>query len=1202
MDASLSLDATDVTNGASLEDDYEVVNHVPNGIQDTAPGEEYRGLTETPGSEIPTDPMLMANSDDMMPDYYDEQPTQDISHMEEGDEPVGEIPIDPAMIDPALMAGTPGQRASEPRGVSEQAADPDNTAPQVVQPTEDGLMQDIAQEDFAVRSSETREVKLEGDAESDDNAAAEVIVNGTAGDSTEPHSEPSNASPSKPTDNAATAKPVQEPTSSPIQKSTSPRVTRTSPRETRAKLAAAVDAKAEATSTDPASDSAPASQTKDKNKELESTQRTPRQSTASEITTRSSAQKGSSSPEMTRTTRRSKAAQEQADLAAHVRQRLSEKPLTSTPLKSEQFEKPTPESEKDVYKPQPRPTGRWSHLTPYVDGEFSIYPEKKVRSDDETNGDDQSPEDKDDKEPNDMEPMVEDNDDAGDAQVTEAPTPALNTPRRGSPVPDSGAITAFGSPAPAVADDGEDDSVSDSDEPQKPRHFRYRKIRDAEEYITALENYEDMSTADLYAVLEAINVSMVQWQTEWTGLGKQVDDYENALRRRAADTKYESRTRNLHQHNFNYEEPDFAVKGYKAKEKEVMSETRYLQAQDRIMASTYGFAYDPHPSKIGRQNPDLQQEGMVTRGRMLRNHPRQTVKASEGDEPTGKRQRKPVQLFDPATQEPSRSSTPVPTRGRRRKNAAAESDDIAQPVFTSSFNGNASEEETVVRKTRRRRRTKAEMLEAEELAQAASLAASPHEEQTRSVRRGRGRPATRYDDTYTSPSGPDKAAEVEEKVEKEEPRRHMLTLKIPKGKAFDDAASAITDNGDSRPSTASSETSNHTVESSYSFRPKRQKRFRDEPEESPTATEQGPPPKKRRNRTSGAVVVKEAVSTPTTNNSEAYTMDGSVAAMPSSDPFVTETPQNASAGKKSQKIKVVRGPQADTSRYGTPTTLMSFNSEDGDEPPKDYKSMTKSEKMSASMKSTYFFLLYHPTLANPLQIRPVGKWQHGWCSREAQGYARCKESGTSSCRSSRWCHRTQAPNCEARKEGRCGPAPTAPTAAAESTTPTSPAHPTSTASSPSSPAPATTATHATYATYSASSPSSAPPATAATPAPATPAATTSGSSATTSPRGTRTLLPLEVPCLHRKPVGSSTAADVNATLRQSGLARVVSFSLPKVKGFGCKLILERERGRGGPPCTTTDWILSQSGLHHLDASYPVDCDFGCKPKATSFQV
>ncbi|KAJ2974246.1 hypothetical protein NQ176_g6159 [Zarea fungicola] len=353
-----------------------------------------------------------------------------------------------------------------------------------------------------------------------------------------------------------------------------------------------------------------------------------------------------------------------------------------------------------ISRPQPTPVGRWAYLTPYLDGEHVTYPEKKESmADDETPAEEPTSEEKDgDKYSNGMEPMVEDNDDVQDASQAEAPTPALNTPTRGSPVPESMEPTASNSPVP-LADDAEEGDVSDSENVEVQRFFRYRKLRDPEDYISAIENFEDMSTAELYEVLEAINVSLVQWQTEWTGLGKVVDDYENSLRRRLADSKYESRTRNLHQHGINYEEPEFVVKGYKAKEKEVMSETRYLQGQDRIMAAAYGFEYDPHPSKIGRQNPETQQAGIMTRGRSLRNQPRQTAKATEADEVTGKRTRKPVQLFDPAAQDVSRSSTPVPTKTRRRRTGNGDDE-----MVTSSFNGDANSDiEDPPSRTRRRR-------------------------------------------------------------------------------------------------------------------------------------------------------------------------------------------------------------------------------------------------------------------------------------------------------------------------------------------------------------------------------------------------------------------------------------------------------------------------------------------------------------------
>ncbi|KAM5384428.1 hypothetical protein ACJZ2D_001464 [Fusarium nematophilum] len=610
-----------------------------------------------------------------------------------------------------------------------------------------------------------------------------------------------------------------------------------------------------------------------------------------------------------------------------------ETPASSAPSETKPSpQKPVAPRPTIAPKPQPTPAGRWAHLTPYVDGEFISYPEKKGRSEDDAATDDATPDGKDtDREGIDMEPMVEDNDDNADAAGPEAPTPALNTPTRGSPVPDSADPTTFNSPAPG-GDDPDDVDVSESQEPpERRRYFKYRKLRDPEEYISAIENYEDMSTEDLYEILEAINVSMVQWQQEWTGLGKIVDDYENSLRRRAADAKYEARTRNLHQHGINYEEPDFAAKGYKSREKEGMSETRYLQGQDRIMAATYGFEYDPHPSKIGRQNPETQQVGIMTRGRSLRNQPRQTAKATETEEVIGKRQRKPVQLFDPATQDVSRSSTPVPTRGRRRKNA--NTDDDAQTNLSVSFNNDmASDGEATAPKTRRKRgpRGKAAVPNIIEdlIATPEAEDSAAQEEPAKPTRRGRNKPIVKYEEADPNEFVDEEPKPVDKPVEK---RRHLLTLKIPKGKHFSEPTSAITDNGDSRPSTASSEESSHTAESSYSFRPKRQKRFRDDPDGAEETSQA--PPKKRGKRASAVAATNDA---PTVAPTSA----------PPAEP--TQVPNS----RKIQKIKVVRSGM--DSKNGAPAgTTTSTATEDGEEPQKDYKSMTKSEKMSASMKNRW---------------------------------------------------------------------------------------------------------------------------------------------------------------------------------------------------------------------------------------------------------
>ena len=594
-------------------------------------------------------------------------------------------------------------------------------------------------------------------------------------------------------------------------------------------------------------------------------------------------------------------------------------------------------------RPLIAPVGRWSHLTPYIDGEQTTYPEKKsLRGDEDGPGEDQSAEEKDaekdaEKDQPDMEPMVEDNEETGDLATQDTSTPMPATPIRGSPAPDIADPSSLNSPALVVEETEDTESQEMLDE---KTYYKYRKLRNPEEFTSVLGNYEDMSKEDLYELVEAINISMVQWQTEYQSLGKLVDDYENSQRRRVADLRYESRTRDLQQHGNHWEEPEFVVRGHKAKEKDLMTDTRYLQGQDRIMAATYGFEYDPHPSKIGRQNPDTQQVGIMTRGRSLRNQPKQTAKATEGEEVTGKRQRKPVQLFETGAHEASRSSTPLPGRMRRRKNGGAEPE--LNPTSSQlSFNEEASDTENGLSRTRRRRGPREKQGSVNDRNPASTqpydVMAGQEEEGNKPTRRGRPRLTMNRQEELADPGDGDVHVSGNRVIDGAlpSPPRFIVTLKYPKTRQLADASIHIPDNGDSRPGTSSSDATSNTVDSSYSLRPNRQKRFRDEPGNEDIGSRQ--PAKKRGKRT------------------EYPELDADEPA-PTTERFTPE-PQDG----KSFKIRVVNSASANSvgpeSRTGTPSSLP--NIEDGDDR-KDYKSMTKSEKMSASMKSK--FHQYSPQL------------------------------------------------------------------------------------------------------------------------------------------------------------------------------------------------------------------------------------------------
>ena len=624
--------------------------------------------------------------------------------------------------------------------------------------------------------------------------------------------------------------------------------------------------------------------------------------------------------------------------------------ITAFPRNAPLPSRPTAPRITSLKKSQPAPQGRYSSLTPYLDGENTYYPEHLVRAaEEEAASEDQTPAEKEsEKESGDGEFVADDN--ADTVAGTEDPTPALNTPVPGSPVLDSMGPTTFNSPVAA------DDDTEDVEAPERPEspagHVRYkfRKIREEEEYLSLLDNYDKLTTDELYEVCQAINVNLVAWEEEYARCGKLVDDFENAERRRVADAKYEAKTADLNVEGVNFEEPEFQMKGYKLRSAERLTDTRFLQSQDRLMAQFYGFEYDPHPSKIAKQNPVVQRgEGKETRSRSLRNQPKQTAKATEADEVTGKRQRKPVQLFEPSVEPASRGSTPVPTRSRRGRRAAnAEVEPVQPPSFTQS---EANNDTTTQGRPQRKRGPRAKHnvpSNHEDWASTQDGMTSSQEDPKPVGRRGR---------TRAAPPPP-----VEDEPREEQPprKRHILTLKIPKGKDLSQPSSTISDNGESRPSTASSESTSQTLESNYSFRPNRQKRFRDEPDALNGDVQERPRKKNKHaeaNGENGDVVMSI---TPTTESG----MLG-----------FTQGLGQANGERKPTKIRISKqavAPPQD-SRNGTPTSQPSL--EDG-EKPKDYSAMTKSEKMSASMKSKFLMLPSLPSLLT--RNRSLGKRKHGW--------------------------------------------------------------------------------------------------------------------------------------------------------------------------------------------------------------------------------
>lgn len=460
-----------------------------------------------------------------------------------------------------------------------------------------------------------------------------------------------------------------------------------------------------------------------------------------------------------------------------------------------------------------------------------------------------------------------------------APTPA---PMSDMPTPAAESMPASRNASP--------EPVVESFRKVKPRkQFRFTRIRSPTDFVNVLDDHKNMSTEDLYNVLEASAYALGAWQDEWKKRKLVTEDEDNAVRRRAHDAALMAReARDMAKTNgaISVEKRDFEIKGIRAS---LIDENKlkypesnpevYERNQDQVAAQAYGFEWDPRPSMIGRQDPIGQRDGL--QNNRLRNRPKLSQRAAEAavDDPvgivTGKRTRKPRILSDDS-KDASRAPTPLEPvkpkqRGRRRKNAGAESlDSDYEAPAAAEDNAPAQKAEPpeapppdqpvkkrrgpkpgakAAREAAARAAAEKEAAEkAEQEAMANAEAARDQEQygvqdeqpQTRKRRRGAAAdtPASSFDGAHQQQppnesvflQGGD-AALPAPKRQRGRKSAAATQVEIPPG-TFYSAGSSVPTNDDTvtptedfRPSTSSSTSSMHTVGSSYSFRHRPRKNY-----------------------------------------------------------------------------------------------------------------------------------------------------------------------------------------------------------------------------------------------------------------------------------------------------------------------------------------------------------------------------------------
>ncbi|KAI8628954.1 hypothetical protein F5Y19DRAFT_464908 [Xylariaceae sp. FL1651] len=602
-------------------------------------------------------------------------------------------------------------------------------------------------------------------------------------------------------------------------------------------------------------------------------------------------------------------------------------------------------------------------LTPYIDGAFVEWPSIQPEA-----GNDTEPQPIQEEA---AEELTEDQFDGTRLGSTQADTAQEDTPIADSHVPDStpvdGAVEETPVASPGPLDTTVNSPAADIElsyvQPPPRKPIAFKQTRDAAEFISLFDNYKSLQPDEIWRRLDVVNRALSAWQSEYNELRKLTDDEDNAARYRQEELAFQHRVKMLTSKDpeANPIQKDFVVKGIRAERPD--PEIAYARQQDKLMAINYLFEYDDKESKIGYQDPMEQKPGHG-KGR-LRDRPKQTAKAAEADDANvvhGKRARKPPALYD-GLEAASRGSTPVPPqRRRRRAGQATEDNSEANPAILASTD--PSEQPPPKKKGKGGRPRKHPLpvpIPEDPPAPVEEVQQQPEEVEGEKPTRKRRRRRTAV-----------KVVEEEEEapstngIERQTPakarfrRTNSQFSEVPSG-SFYTSSMQSTNNGDeSRPPTSSSTATQSTVASNnYQLREKRQKKFSLNPDDDDYDGE----PKPKRVRRSKKTQVEDFAST--------------LAPIPAPSPMPVQQlmPNLAPIPKPPTKIKIknyngfVSGPPVTSVPNPNPFSVPSSSNStpphngngtsngalNGIDPAdaKDYNQMTKSEKMSHSMKARW---------------------------------------------------------------------------------------------------------------------------------------------------------------------------------------------------------------------------------------------------------